>query len=112
MVSGDGALAHVVGNALERGHVAARFCRDGADALQLIEQEHPALVLIDGALPSGALALCRALRDAPNTTGLPLVVLAVAELLARINALRRRAVGAAQVGVIKAGSVEMDLDRW
>lgn len=137
IVTADADLARTAGEILAQARAELRSCPDSVEALRALDDHAPDLVLLDAALPDGALALCRKLRNAPTTAQVPLIALVPEgdrtrlvtmldagaddcagkplhddELLARINALRRRAATALHKGRLKAGGVEMDLDRW
>lgn len=108
---------------------------DGEEAMACIAEEPPDLVILDWMLPvTSGLEVCRRLKRAPQTRTLPVIMLtakgeeadrvrgldsgaddyiakpfSVAELLARVRAVLRRASDAAQDEVISHGELEMDL---
>ena len=108
---------------------------DGEEAMACIAEEPPDLVILDWMLPvTSGLEVCRRLKRAPKTRSLPVIMLtakgeeadrirgldsgaddyiakpfSVAELLARVRAVLRRASDAAQDEVISHGDLEMDL---
>jgi len=110
--------------------------RSDADVPELIRREQPQLLILHAELP-GAVTLCRTLRGDPAAAELAIIAITpegsvpdkvaaleagaddcvteplhVDELVARIKALRRRASPAATNSSLKAGSIEMDLERW
>src|SRR5262245_51996823 len=112
--------------------------RDGVEALRAVQRDHPDLVILDLVLPRlGGLQVCRRIRTGTRTASTPIIVVSaeggesekieafdsgaddyvakpfrIRELLARINAVRRRASPAAPSKTIKAGMIDMDLERW
>ena len=108
---------------------------DGEEAMACIAEDPPDLVILDWMLPvTSGLEVCRRLKRAPQTRTLPVIMLtakgeeadrvrgldsgaddyiakpfSVAELLARVRAVLRRASDAAQDEVISHGELEMDL---
>ncbi|HKY33164.1 MAG TPA: response regulator transcription factor [Candidatus Polarisedimenticolia bacterium] len=112
--------------------------RDGEEALRAVTDEVPDLVVLDSTLPGldGAGFLKR-LRRNPETSRLPVLVLSgkgedvdkvigleltaedfmtrpynPLELVARVKALLRRSSMAPPARVLRAGEIEMDLDRY
>ena len=113
---------------------------DGEQGLAVIDRERPRLVLLDLGLPGAAdgLEVCRALRSAPKTAALPVIVLTARdgeidrvlglelgaddyvtkpfsprEVVARVKAVLRRADGPPREDpeVLMAGGVEIDTKR-
>jgi two-component system, OmpR family, phosphate regulon response regulator PhoB len=90
---------------------------DGGQAIELVEDHHPDLVVLDWMMPEASgIDVCRVLRSRPETRGIPIIILSARgeesdrtlgldsgaddyvtkpfsprELVARINALLRRA---------------------
>ena len=111
---------------------------DDVGTLRSLESAQPGLLLLDESLPTtGGLDLCRKLRRDRATADIPVIVIAggplaadraaalnagaddcvspplqVDELVARIRALQRRTPFRGSGGYLRAGPIEMDLDRW
>ena len=133
----DDAVTIVVRAALEQLRFEILSAEDDAELLEKVRRAQPELLVLDSALPGmGAVALCRALREDPSTSSLPIVVITpeanvsdkvavletgaddcvgqplhLDELMARIRAIRRRTAPASS-GSLRAGDIEMDLERW
>jgi DNA-binding response OmpR family regulator len=129
-------------NVLERALRAEGFdvvvARDDVEALSRVQHEHPDVVILDLMLPRrGGTHLCRRLQADSQTAGTPIIALSVGgerslqiqaldagaddciakpvhlpELIARIKALQRRTAAATSTGVLRAGLIEMDPERW
>lgn len=134
----DDALVSVLQPALHELNFAVTLTTDNAGTLRSLESAKPALLLLDEALPTtGGLELCRKLRRDRHTTDIPLIMITssalptdrvaalnagaddcvspplhVDELVARIRALQRRTPFRSSSGYLRAGPIEMDLDRW
>jgi len=125
---------------LERGGFEVAETEDGEAALQLIERQRPALLILDLMLPNAdGLEICKILRQRPATTNLPIVMLTAKaaevdrvlglefgaddyitkpfsprELVARVKAVLRRAEsgdGTAPRSVFERGRLRIDFDR-
>jgi len=69
-------IADLVKYHLEKAGLPARVVADGKQALDLILREQPDLVVLDLMLPGlDGLELCRRLRGAPATRGIPVIML-------------------------------------
>ena len=69
-------IAGLVKYHLEKAGLPARVVADGKQALDLILREQPDLVVLDLMLPGlDGLELCRRLRGAPATRGIPVIML-------------------------------------
>ena len=114
--------------------VAVAEAGDGEEAMVRIAEAPPDLVVLDWMLPvTSGLEVCRRLKRAPKTRALPVIMLtakgeeadrvrgldtgaddylakpfSVAELLARVRAVLRRAHGAPDGEVIARGELELD----
>ena len=134
----DDAVIAVVRPALEQLRFEILTVEDDVGLLERVGSERSELLILDSALPGmGALPLCRALRENPFTSEVHIIVvtpegsitdkvaalemgaddcvslpLHLDELMARIKALRRRGAPASTTGNLRAGSIEMDLERW
>jgi phosphate regulon transcriptional regulator PhoB len=125
---------------LEREGFEVDETEDGETALQLIERQRPALLLLDLMLPNAdGLEICKILRQRPATSNLPIVMLTAKaaevdrvlglefgaddyitkpfsprELVARVKAVLRRAEsgdGTAPRSVFERGRLRIDFDR-
>jgi len=69
-------IADLVKYHLAKAGLTARVVGDGKHALELIQREPPDLVILDLMLPGlDGLEVCRRLRGAPATQGIPVVIL-------------------------------------
>jgi CheY-like chemotaxis protein len=63
---------------LERASFTVDFADDGPSALERAQLISPALVITEILIPGlDGLALCRALRDDPRTSGIPIMVFSI-----------------------------------
>ena len=109
----------------------------GEDALLLVEEGHPDLVLLDWMLPNiSGLEVCRQIKRRKKTAGIPIIMLtargeeddkvrgldlgaedymvkpySVNELMARVRAALRRARPAGGGGILSCGGIEVDLGK-
>lgn len=123
---------------LEREGFRVLQAHDGLQALELVKRERPSLLVLDLMLPHlSGLDVCRRLRKEPDTARLPILMLTAKaeetdkvlglelggddyltkpfgpkELVARVKALIRRSEEVQGGEVVKAGSLEIDLDRY
>jgi two-component system alkaline phosphatase synthesis response regulator PhoP len=123
---------------LEREGFRVLQAHDGLHALELVKRERPHLLVLDLMLPHlSGLDVCRRLRKEPDTARLPILMLTAKaeetdkvlglelggddyltkpfgpkELVARVKALIRRSEEVQGGEVVKAGSLEIDLDRY
>jgi DNA-binding response OmpR family regulator len=139
IVEDDRDIAELLQRYLTRaGHVTDAI-GDGSEALAFVRSRVPDLVILDLMLPSiDGLEVCRALRRAPETRALPIIMLTArteepdrivglelgaddyvtkpfspSELVARVGALLRRAQRWAESGnaVLSYGPIELDRER-
>lgn len=76
IVDNDSSARLVLHLALEQEGWQVREAIDGADALQMIEQQRPDVVIMDFALPKiSGVEVTRALRDKAGTADLPIILL-------------------------------------
>jgi two-component system phosphate regulon response regulator PhoB len=120
---------------LEKAGFEVAEAADGEEALLQIAERRPDIVLLDWMLPHiSGLEVCRQIRRAPQTRGLPIVMLTArgqegdrvrglnsgaddyivkpfspGELIARLRAVIRRAEPGAADEVLRFADVEMDL---
>ncbi|WP_337288211.1 response regulator transcription factor [Candidatus Methylomirabilis sp.] len=123
---------------LEREGFRVLQAHDGLQALELIKRERPSLLVLDLMLPHlSGLDVCRRLRKEPDTARLPILMLTAKaeetdkvlglelggddyltkpfgpkELVARVKALIRRSEEVQGGEIVKAGGLEIDLDRY
>ncbi len=123
---------------LEREGFRVLQAHDGLQALELVKRERPSLLVLDLMLPHlSGLDVCRRLRKEPDTARLPILMLTAKaeetdkvlglelggddyltkpfgpkELVARVKALIRRSEEVQGGEIVKAGSLEIDLDRY
>ena len=75
VVEDDPDIAELIQYNLEREGFAVAMAGDGERGLTLASRSNPALILLDLMLPSiNGLDVCRALRQAPNTRDVPLIM--------------------------------------
>lgn len=113
------------------------YVSDGDRLLQTLAEERPAVIVLDRIIPPmGGISLTRKIRTMSEFAETPIIMLStnenisdrilgldagaddylispfnMEELLARIKSLQRRQSGKAP-RILRAGSIEMDLDRW
>lgn len=76
VVDDDPGIRALVSSALAMDDIPHRMAGDGAVALALIEQQRPALVLLDINMPVlDGVSLCRTLDERGERNGLPIVVM-------------------------------------
>lgn len=133
----DAALTRIEHSALKKLHFEAVTAHDDGEMLSSIRVEKPDLVILDSELPGGALAACRRLREDPDTAGIPIIMVTAAGdipqkvealemgaddcvtkplqvdvLVAHIKAVTRRTLPDLPSNRLRAGPIDMDLDRW
>ena len=133
-------LLEVLRFSLSREGFSVTTATNGEDAIRLVREKRPDLVVLDLMLPTiDGLSVCRALRSHKQTRDLPVVMLTAKGeesdivkgleagaddyvtkpfnpkvLLARINAVLRRSEasgGSGGAGVVEAGRIKLDPDR-
>jgi len=135
VVEDESALATLLTYNLERAGFSVRVAETGEDALAMLAEDPPDIVLLDWMLPHvSGIEICRRIRRSRDTTDLPVIMLTArseeadrirgldtgaddyvtkpfspGELVARINALLRRARPALTADELVAGDVIMDL---
>jgi DNA-binding response OmpR family regulator len=139
VVSLDQALVRMSARALEQVGFDTDGMSDPDQVLgYLLKDDGPALVVVDWDLPDpGAIALCHALRADPRTSLVPILAINVTagvtdkmrtrqagaddfvaqpmrkdELAARARLLVERRASASNAARLRAGPIDMDLDRW
>ena len=69
-------ILHVVSLKLRNAGYRVVTARDGAEALEMAQQERPDLLITDYHMPQlNGLELCRRLKQDPKTTGIPAIML-------------------------------------
>jgi two-component system phosphate regulon response regulator PhoB len=138
VVEDEASLATLLSYNLEKAGYAVSLATTGEDAMLLLEEEPPDLVLLDWMLPHiSGIEICRRLRRMPQTRDLPVIMLTAkgeeadrirgldtgaddyitkpfspSELVARIRALLRRARPALSANELSAGDLVMDLEAY
>jgi len=123
---------------LEQEGFQVVVARNGLEGLQAVNKERPDLLLLDLILPGlDGLEVCRRLRRNPETAQLPILMLSgkaeeadkvvglevgaddyitkpfsPKELIARVKSHLRRFQSASPSNLLRAGGIEMDLDRF
>ncbi len=135
IVEDEAPLTEMLRYNFEREGYSVAEAGDGEEAMARITEAPPDLVVLDWMLPvTSGLEVCRRLKRAPKTRALPVIMLtakgeeadrvrgldtgaddylakpfSVAELLARVRAVLRRAHGAGAGDVVVHGELELDL---
>lgn len=138
VATSDAVLSSIEHDALEQLHFEAVTVHDDDEMLRSLNSEHTDLLILDASLPeAGGIELCRRLRENPATATLPIIMvtskgdssqkiealemgaddcvtqpLQIGELVAHIKAVSRRAHPDAAGARLRAGPIDMDLDRW
>jgi two-component system phosphate regulon response regulator PhoB len=134
IVEDEAPLAEVLRYNLEAEGFAVAHAANGEDADVMVAEERPDLILLDWMLPGvTGIELCRRLRARPETRGVPILMLtargeegdrirglatgaddyvvkpfSLAELMARVRALLRRASPDRVADVLRVGDIELD----
>ncbi len=137
VVEDEAALVTLLTYNLERAGFRVAAAKDGEEALLLVREERPDLVLLDWMLPlMSGIEVCRHLRRAPETRALPVILLTArgeegdklrgleagaddyvtkpfspSELVARVRALLRRARPAEDGETLTYDDLALDLAR-
>ena len=135
IVEDEAALATMLRYNLEKEGYRVCEAGDGEEALTLVSERKPDLVVLDWMLPSlSGIEVCRQLRRKPATRELPIIMLtargeegdkirglntgaddymtkpfSLPELMARIRAMLRRVQPVPQKGMLEYGDIAMDL---
>lgn len=139
IVEADHGVTHVLELALKSEGYEVVIARNGVEALKAMRVEQPDLVILDPMLAwLGGARLRQNPRSGPSSSGSPIIVLDPRtdeserippvhggvgdetvtrtfdpkDVLTRIQALRQRAKSAISAAVIRAGVMEIDLERW
>lgn len=134
IVEDEEALVTLLTYNLEAEGYDAAATRSGEDAILRIQEEQPDLVILDWMLPGmTGIEICRQIRAGAGTRGLPVIMLtargeeadrlrglktgaddyivkpfSVAELMARVKALLRRAAPERTADVLERGAITLD----
>jgi len=129
-------LLEVLRYSLDREGFSVRTAENGEDAIRLVREQRPGLIVLDLMLPTiDGLAVCRAIRSTDKTRDVPIVMLTARGeeadivrgleagaddyvtkpfspkvLVARIHAVLRRSPPGGD-GVVEAGGVRLDPER-
>jgi two-component system phosphate regulon response regulator PhoB len=135
VVEDEPALAQLLAYNLDSAGFEARTAGDGDEALAMIEERLPDLVLLDWMLPgTSGLEICRRLRRRPETANVPIIMLtaraeepdrlrgletgaddyivkpfSIAEVIARVRTVLRRVRPALAGQALEYGDLRMDL---
>ncbi len=135
IVEDEGPLAEMLRYNFEKEGFHVSIARDGEEALTMIEEARPDLVILDWMLPQvSGLEVCRQIRRKPDTRDLPVIMLTArgeegdrvrglevgaddyitkpfspGELIARMRAVLRRSRPAAIDNVLTYAGLVMDL---
>jgi two-component system phosphate regulon response regulator PhoB len=127
-------VADLIAFHLKKANYNVLTAADGAEALELIRREMPALIVLDLMLPGvSGLEVCRALKSDPKTTRIPVIMLTAKaeevdrivgfelgaddyvvkpfsprEFVLRVNAVVRRNTGANIADRLVAGEITVD----
>jgi two-component system phosphate regulon response regulator PhoB len=130
-------LLEVLRFSLSREGFSVRTAENGEDAIRMVRQQRPDLIVLDLMLPTiDGLSVCRALRTSDQSSDVPVVMLTAKGeeadivkgleagaddyvtkpfspkvLLARINAVLRRSGSSGGSGVVESGGVKLDPER-
>jgi two-component system OmpR family response regulator len=133
VIEDDGRLARQITRELQRANHNASACNDGAEGLQAALRDPPDLIVLDVNLPGmDGLAVLAALREAHSTARILILTalgsvtdrvkglkagaddylpkpFSMNELMARIDALGRRASTPTAVDLLKVADLQMDV---
>lgn len=138
IVEDDRNLIHILEAALKSEGFEVVIARNGVEALRAMQVERPDLVILDPMLAwLGGARIRQTPRLGSRATGPPIIVLSprteeseriptpnagaddsvtrffdTKEVLAHIKALQRRSMSARTARILRAGAMEMDLERW
>jgi len=134
VVEDEDALATLLQYNLEKEGYAVRSAGDGEEALLLVDEKLPDLIVLDWMLPKvSGIEVCRRLRQKPESRNVPILMLtargeesdrirglstgaddyvvkpfSLPELMARVKAILRRASPDRVAEVLKIGDIELD----
>lgn len=134
LVEDDANLVELIRYNLEKENFEVKVTADGEEALVMAEEERPDVVVLDWMIATlSGIEVCRRLRRAPQTAGIPIIMLTARaeegdrvrgletgaddyvtkpfsprELVARIRALLRRLRPALSGGLLEYSGIVMD----
>ncbi len=134
IIEDEEALVTLLAYNLEANGYEVASTRSGEDAIVTVKDEHPDLIILDWMLPGmSGIEICRQVRASADTRALPIIMLtargeegdrlrglatgaddyvvkpfSVAELLARVKALLRRASPEKTADVLERGGILLD----
>ncbi|MHA1179597.1 MAG: phosphate regulon transcriptional regulator PhoB [Alphaproteobacteria bacterium] len=134
VVEDEAPLAEILRYNLESEGFRVAHAESGEEALILLDEERPDLVVLDWMLPGvSGIELCRRLRSMTNSRSIPIIMLtargeesdrirglstgaddyvtkpfSLPELMARVKAILRRTAPRRMADVLKIGDVELD----
>ena len=134
VVEDEDSLATLLQYNLDKEGYQVALCADGEEALILVDEKQPDLVILDWMLPTvSGIEVCRRLRQRTDTRNLPIIMLtargeesdrirgldtgaddyltkpfSMTELLARLRAVLRRIRPSLAEDVVSVGDIEMD----
>lgn len=138
IVEADSGLIHALEAALKSEGFEVVIAHNGVEALRAMQAEQPDLVILDPMLAwLGGVQIRHAPRPESRTTGSPIIVLStkteeserippltvsaddsatklfdMKQVLMHVKALLRRSAAARPTGALRAGPLELDLERW
>ena len=138
VVEQDEILRHFLRSRLEGERYTVVTASDGEEALRVVDLQLPDAIILDLVLPEvDGLSVCRCLRANPEAARVPILVLCgdgehieqllsldldaedfmttpynALELFARLKTLLRRNALSPPARMIRAGTIELDLDRY
>lgn len=137
IVEDEAPLAEVLRYNLEDENFETEVVRDGREALMVLDENRPDLVVLDWMLPElSGIDVCRTIRRKPELRGIPVIMLTAKgeehdrirgfdagaddyiskpfsprELMARVRAVLRRSGVRSEFEPLTGGGVEIDLER-
>ncbi|MDC4226822.1 MAG: response regulator [Candidatus Manganitrophus sp.] len=67
---------HILSAVLKRGGYAVSVAKNGAEAVEMVRQEHPALILLDIMMPKmDGFEVCQEIKGSPETRNIPILMI-------------------------------------
>lgn len=67
---------HILSAVLKRGGYAVSVAKNGAEAVEMVRQDHPALILLDIMMPKmDGFEVCQEIKGSPETRGIPILMI-------------------------------------
>lgn len=137
IVEDEAPLAEILKYNMEDEEFSTQIATDGREALLLLEEHRPDLVVLDWMLPElSGIDVCRTIRRKPETKNIPIIMLTAKgeehdrirgfnagaddyiskpfspkELIARIYAILRRSGINTETNILSSGDLEIDLEK-